>query len=161
MFPGGERAVGADAAFYFDHAGGTKIRPGEFFFAGPDEFYGTARGAGDACGFEGGVAGVFAAVGGAGVWNDDADGAIWKMKCAGQFVANTEGALRAGPDGEFVAAIFFGPFGESGARFERSMGDEGDGVGGVEAMRRGGERGIDGTLLGAIAVVWTLTKRSP
>jgi len=71
--PGEEFSVGRDGAFYFDDSSGAEIGPGEFFFAGPDNFYRTTCGAGQARGFDCGVSGVLAAVGGAGVGNDYAN----------------------------------------------------------------------------------------
>src|SRR6266478_2677366 len=147
--PGEEFAVGSDGAFDFDDAGGTEVRPSEFFFAGPDDFDGAACGAGEARGFDGGVAGVLASVGGAGVGDDDADIVFGNAESVGEFAADAEGALRTGPDGE----RFAGPFGEGGARLERGVGDVADGVGGVETMRGTGECGVDRAFLLTMAVV--------
>src|SRR5438309_7076321 len=99
-FPRGERTVGRRGALNFDHACGAEISPCEFFLASPDDFYGMACGASETCGFQCSVTGVFAAVCGAGVWNNDANRAFWNAESGGEFVANGERTLRAGPNGE-------------------------------------------------------------
>src|SRR5262245_19454000 len=101
MLPGSERAVGVDAGFYVDHASGPEIGPGELLFAGPDEFHGTIGGVSDASGFESSVAGVLATISRTSVGDDDADRAVGKTKDSGEFIADAEGALRAGPNGKF------------------------------------------------------------
>ena len=72
ILPGGEGAVAAHAGFDFDEAGGAEIGPGEFFFAGPDDFDRLAGGFGKARGFDGGLAAVLATVAAAHVGLDDA-----------------------------------------------------------------------------------------
>src|SRR5713226_9447246 len=147
--PSEELAVGGDGAFDFDNACGTEVRPSEFFFAGPDDFDRTACGAGKAGRFDRGVAGVLAAVGGAGVGDDDADIAFGNAESVGELAADAEGALRASPDGELLA----GPFSEGGARLERGVDDVGDGIGRFKATRGAGEGSVDGALLLAMVVV--------
>src|SRR5260370_34342140 len=109
--PGEKFSIGRDGAFDFDDAGGTEIGPGEFFFAGPDDFDRTTGGAGKARGFDGGVAGVLATIGRAGVGHDGQNVALGNAQSVGEFAANAEGSLRASPDGEFIA----GPFGDGGS----------------------------------------------
>src|ERR1700693_2945657 len=126
--PGEEFAVNGHGAFHFDDASGAKIGPGEFFFAGPNDFDRAARGARQASGFDGSVAGVLSAVRRAGVGDDHANGVFGNAEDVGEFTADAEGTLRASADGQLVA----GPLGDGGARLERSMRDVGDGVSGVE-----------------------------
>src|ERR1700675_989830 len=110
-FPGEEFAINGYGAFHFDDASGTEIGPGEFFFAGPDNFDRAARGTRQASGFDGSVAGVLSAVRRAGVGDDHANIAFRDVEDVGEFTAHAEGTLRAGADGQLVA----GPFGDGGA----------------------------------------------
>ena len=126
-FPGGEFPAGVDSAFDFDEARRTEVGPGEFFFARPYEFDGTIGGFREASGFDGSVAGVLAAVGRARVGNDNANAALGNVKSVGDFGADSEGALRAGPDSHVAA-----PQGDCGARLERGVSDVGNGVGRFE-----------------------------
>ena len=87
-----------------DEAGRTQVGPGEFFLARPHQLDRLARGLGEARGFDGGFAGVLAAVAAAHVGLDDADLRCGKMEGLHQFVAHAEGALGAGPDGELAGA---------------------------------------------------------
>src|SRR5581483_7697827 len=72
IFPGGERAVLADAAGNLDDSRRPQVGPHEFLVARPDELDRFARGLGEPGGFDGTAAGVLAAVAGAGVGNDHA-----------------------------------------------------------------------------------------
>src|SRR5215470_246604 len=103
-----------------------------------------AGGSGEAGGLDGGVARVFAAISGASVGNDDTDSGFGNVKGVGDLGADGERPLRAGPDGHSVVA----PFGDGGARLERSVGDVGDGVGGFEPVRGSGKAVGDRALLG-------------
>jgi hypothetical protein len=72
----------------------------------------------EARGFDRGVAGVLATVGGAGIGDDYADFFFREMEGVAEFFTDSEGALRSGPDGD--AAIF--PFGDCSTRLERDKG---------------------------------------
>ena len=115
-----------DGGFELHEAGGAEVGPGEFLFAGPDEFHRLAGGLGEARRLDGSFSGVFAAVAGAHVGLDDPYLARVNVEGGDEFVLDAERALRAGPDGELAGRV---PLGDGGARFERSVGDVLDGVG--------------------------------
>ena len=75
--PGDEGSVAARTGADFNEAGGTEVGPGELLAAGPDHLDRLASGAGKARGFNGGFAGVLAAIAAAHVWLDDAD-LVWR-----------------------------------------------------------------------------------
>ena len=108
----------------FNEARWAEVGPGEFLFAGPHNLHGFAGGLGKAGSFNSSFAGVLAAVSAAHVGLEDAHLVGGQMERLHQFVANTEGPLRSGPDRE-LAVI---PLGNSGARFERCVRDVFDGV---------------------------------
>src|SRR6267378_7230444 len=130
-FPRGERAVRGDATLDLDDASGTKIGPGEFFFARPNDFHGTPGSAGQASGLQRGVAGVLSAVRGTGVRHDHANAAFGNVKYGSEVVADGKGPLRSCPNRQFPT----GPVGNSGTRFEGSVRNEGDGVACLQVTR--------------------------
>ena len=138
--PRDERAVLARAASDLDEAGGAQVRPGELLLARPDDLDRLAGGLGQTRRFDRRVAGVLAAVGGAGVGDEDADVLARDAEGRGELLAHGEGALRAGPDRELVAV----PFGDRGARLERRVRDVLDGVGLRELDVGGREALLDG-----------------
>src|SRR6266849_2936813 len=71
--PVGDLTVLAHSAGDFDDPGRAEVRPGELLRAGPDELDRLARGLGEAGRFDGGLAGVLAAVSGTGIGRDHAD----------------------------------------------------------------------------------------
>src|SRR5712664_1572297 len=111
--PRRERAVGCEAALHLDDAGGTKIGPGKFFFARPNDFHGMPGRAGQASGLQRGVAGVLSAVRGTSVRHDHANAAFRNMEYGSQVVADSKEPLRSRPNRQFPAS----PFGNSGTRF--------------------------------------------
>ena len=123
--PRGNRAVRLDSALDIDHAGRSKISPGEFFFARPDELHWFVRCFCEPRGFNRALAGMFAAVTRAGVGNNDANFVFGNMKRLRQFGAHAKRSLRTGPNGQLATV----PFGHGGARLERRMRDVRDGVG--------------------------------
>ena len=80
--------------------------------------------------FDRGFAGVLAAVTRARVRHQHADTFFWNAKSLGQFTPHAERPLRARPDRQVVAR----PLRQRSARFERRMGDVGDGVSLLQAM---------------------------
>ena len=146
-FPCSERAVGSEAALHLDDAGGTKIGPGEFFFARPNDFYGMTSRAGQASGFQRGVAGVLSAIRGTGVRHDHANAAFENMEYGSEVVADGKGPLRSRPNRQFPA----GPLGNSGTRFERGVRDIGNCVRRVQTMCGTREAVVHGTFLIAMA----------
>ena len=87
---------------------------------------------------------MLAAVGGAGVGDDDANALLRDAERGGELFADAEGALGAGPDGELVGVLM--PFGDGGARLERGVGNVLDGVGLGELDVGGGEGFVDASL---------------
>src|SRR6266851_4056910 len=146
-FPCSERAVGSEATLHLDDAGGTKIGPGEFFFARPNDFHGMTSRAGQASGFQRGVAGVLSAIRGTGVRHNHANAAFGNMEYSSEVVADSKGPLRSRPNRQFPA----GPFGNSSTRFERGVRDISNGVGRVQTMRGAREAVVHGTFLIAMA----------
>ena len=124
QFPGRDGAVLARATRYFDHARRPRIRPRELLFARPDDLDRLARGLGQPRGFDGGFTAVLPAVTRSGVGDDHAHALFGNPERDGQLLAHAEGALRAGPDGQFVPV----PFGQRSSRLERHVRDVGDGV---------------------------------
>ena len=133
--PRGNRAVIFDAALDVDDAGGTKVGPGEFFFARPDELHGFARGSRQARGFHGALAGVFAAITRTSVGHDHAHLFFLNAKRFREFAAHAKGSLRSGPDRELV--VF--PFGHRGARLKRRVRNVSDRITLFEFLVRGGQ----------------------
>src|SRR5439155_14867201 len=117
-FPSRDRAVGVYTAGDVDNAGGSKVCPGELLFTGPNQLHRLVSRGCEACRFEGGLTGVFAAVAGAGIGDNHAHLALRYVERFGQLAANSERALRAGPYGELVAR----PLRHGGARLERNVG---------------------------------------
>src|SRR6266850_636927 len=150
-FPCSERAVCGDTALDLDDASRTKIGPGEFFFTRPNNFHGMPSRAGQASGLQRGVAGVLSAIRGTGVRHDHANAAFGNMEYSGQVVADGKGPLRSRPNRQFSA----GPFGNSGARFERGVCDVGNGVRRVQTMRGAREAVVHGPFLVAMAIFGT------
>src|SRR6267142_7231820 len=150
-FPCSERAVGSEAALHLDDAGGTKIGPGEFFFARPNDFYGMTSRAGQASGFQRGVAGVLSAIRGTGVRHDHANAAFRNVKYGSEVIADGKGPLCSSPNRQFPA----GPFGNGGTRFERCVRDIVNGVGRVQTVRGVREAVFHGTFLIAMAILGT------
>ena len=120
-----------DAAGDVNDAGGAEVGPGKFLLTSPDQLDRLAGRFGQAGGFDGGLAGVFAAVTRAGVGHDDANVLLGDAKGFGQLGADAEGTLRAGPDGQLAVL----PLRHGGARFQRRVGDVGDGVSGLQFVR--------------------------
>ena len=73
---------------------------------------------------------MFAAVTRTGVGHDHAHAAFGDTERVGQLAAHTEWNLRSGPDGQVAVR----PFGDGRARFERSMCDVRDLIGGVQRV---------------------------
>ena len=73
-FPGREHSVAPRAALDLDHAGRPEVGPGEFFLTRPDELHRLAGRPGQPGRLDGRLAGVLAAVAGAGVGHDHAHG---------------------------------------------------------------------------------------
>src|SRR6266704_2562189 len=80
-FPEVQRAVCFRAALYINDSGWTKVGPGEFLFACPDQFHRLACGLGQTRSFYRDLAGVLATIGGTGIGDDDVDSIFLKMKC--------------------------------------------------------------------------------
>src|SRR3977135_775126 len=87
-FPRGERAVGCHATLNLDDAGGTKIGPGEFFLARPNDFHVTPSSAGQTSGLQRSVAGVLSAIGGTGVRHDHTNAAFGNVEYGSEVVAD-------------------------------------------------------------------------
>src|SRR6476661_68554 len=147
-FPRSECAVRCEAAPYLDDAGGTKIGPGKFFFARPNDFHRTLRRTGQAGGLQRGVAGVLSAVRGTSIWHDHPNAAFGNMEYGSEVIADSKGPLRSCPNRQLSA----GPFGYCSARFERSVRDVGNGVSRVQTVRGTREAFFDRTLLLPMAV---------
>jgi len=124
-----------------NHAGRPEVRPGELLTARPDEFDGFTGGPREACGLDGGFAGVLAAVAAAHVGLDDVDLIGGEMKCLGELVANPEWSLCPCPDGEAGTV----PFRDGGARLKRGVRNVLDSVLLVDMDRRGSQRLLYGT----------------
>src|SRR5229473_2142975 len=150
-FPCSERAVGSEATLHLDDAGGTKIGPGEFFFARPNDFHGMTSRAGQASGFQRGLAGVLSSIGGTGVRHDHANAAFGNMEYGSEVVTDGKGPLRSRPNRQFP----IGPFGNSGTRFERGVCDIGNGVRRVQTVRGAREAFLHGAFLMAMTIVRT------
>ena len=120
--PGRDFALGIQAGLRFDDAGGTEIGPGEFLLAGPAQGDRLARGPGEARRLDRVFARVFAAEGSPEIRDDHAHLVLGDVECARQFAANTEGILRAGPDGELAIL----PLRNRCPRLERGVLDVGD-----------------------------------
>src|SRR5262245_46186090 len=134
--PRGEGPVFLDPRGHFDESGRAEIGPGELLLAGPGDLDRLPHGLGEPRGLDRGVHGVFAAVPGAHVRDDDADLVRGEAERPDYLVADPERALRPGPDGDLAV----GPLGDGHTRFERAVGDVGDRVvrlygvvGGLEA----------------------------
>ncbi len=123
--PGRQRPVASSSALDVDDAGGAKVCPGELFLARPHKLDRLAGGAGEACGLDGHLAGMLAAIAGAGVGHDHAHRAFGEPECLDQLAAHAEGPLGTSPHGQL--AVF--PLGDGRARLERGVGDVGDCVG--------------------------------
>src|SRR5229473_6069311 len=146
-FPCSERAVACEAALNLDDAGGTKIGPGKFFFARPNDFHGTPSRAGQASGLQRGVAGVLSAIRGTSVRHDHANAAFGNMKYGSQVIADSKGPLRSRPNRQVPR----GEFGDSSTRFEWGVRDISNGVRRIQTMRGTSEAVVHGTFLIAMA----------
>ena len=111
--PRRQLAIGVQAGFDVDDRGRTEIGPGEFFFAGPLQRHGFAGRPGQARGFHGGLACVFAAESAAKIGHDHPHAVVGHVERADQFAPATERIRRTGPDGQLVAV----PLGHGGPRF--------------------------------------------
>ena len=140
--PGRDRAVAPRAGRDLDHAAGTEIRPGELLLPRPDDLDRLAGRLRQPRRLDGRVAGVLAAVGGAGVGDLDAHALGGNAESLRQLVAHGEGALRPGPDGQLVAV----PFRDRRPRLERRVRDVLDRVGPRELDLRGRHPLLDGAL---------------
>ena len=69
--PGDDGAVPIHAAADFDHAGGTEVRPAEFFLPRPHQLYRLAGSLGETRRFNRCIAGVLTAVAGSCIRHDD------------------------------------------------------------------------------------------
>src|SRR6267143_1214441 len=147
-FPRGERAVGCDATLNLDDAGGTKIGPGEFFLARPNDFYGTPSSAGQTSGLQRSVAGVLSAIGGTGVRHDHKNAAFGNVEYGSEVVADGERPLGPCPNRQFPV----GPLGNGGTRFEGGMRDEGHRVPCFQVTCGGRESFIHRPFLIAMAI---------
>ena len=122
--PGGERAVLAHAAGHVDDARRPEVGPGKLLLAGPDQLDRPARRLRQPGGLDRRLAGVLAAVAGAGVGHDHAHRVLRQAERLRQLAAHAERPLRAGPDRQLAVL----PFGHRRARLERGVGDVGDRV---------------------------------
>src|SRR5262245_44116393 len=118
-FPGSDLSIVAHTALDFDHSGGTKVGPGEFLFASPDEFDRFAGGFRQSRSLNSGFARMLSAIGRTGIRYDHSYAIFWYAKSRGQFAANAERPLRSGPNREL--AVF--PLRYRGARFQRRVRD--------------------------------------
>src|SRR5215468_425988 len=123
-FPRDDRAVLPRAALDFNDAGRPEVGPGELLLARPDDLDRFSGRLGQARRLYGRVARVLAAVGGSGVWDENADALGGNVESLGQLFFDRERTLRSSPDGELLAS----PFGHRSARFEWRMRDVSDGV---------------------------------
>src|SRR2546428_4815037 len=119
--PRGDRSVVAHAARHVDHAGWTKVCPGEFLFAGPQELHRFAGRLCESSCFDGDIACVLAAVARAGVGHDHANPLFWNSKRFGKLTANSKRPLRSRPDSE----LSFVPLSDRGTRLKRRVSDVG------------------------------------
>src|SRR6478672_9316440 len=112
--PRDERAVLRDAAANLDESRGAQVCPGELLLARPGDLDRPARDLGEARRLDRCVAGVLAAVRRTGVGYLHAHLLARDAESRGELVAHGERPLRAGPDGDPVAARR--PFGALRAR---------------------------------------------
>src|SRR6185369_17008516 len=119
--PRRDLAVIAHSACDVDYTGGTEVSPREFLFARPDELHRFARCLCESRRFNCGLAGVLAAIPGAGVGDDDANAIFRNSKRLGEFAANAERPLCSRPHGELALL----PLRHRSARLERRMSDVG------------------------------------
>ena len=119
MLPCQQLSVTLRACFDLNEAGRAEVGPGELFSAGPDHLDGLAGGLRQTRCFKSGFAGMFSAVTAAHIRLDDAHLRGRNVKGLRQLIANAEGTLGSGPDGQ-IRAI---PLRDGGARLKRRMGD--------------------------------------
>ena len=124
--PSREAAIFKESAADLDYSRRPEIGPGEFFFLRPDQFDGLAGALGQTCGFNRNFAGMFSAVSGAGIGDDDSHVALRDAECFGQLTSYAEGHLCAGPNHQLSIV----PFRDSCARFNRRVRYVGQRVGG-------------------------------
>ena len=123
--PRGECAVILRTALDLNDSSRTKISPGKFLFACPDQFHRPSGGLSQPGCFYRSIPGVLASVSRAGIRNDHAHVIQAQVKGAGQLFTHCEWALRPCPDRQPV----FGPLGDRGAWLQRRVSNVGHGVG--------------------------------
>ena len=124
MLPGNQGSVPPCASLDLNEPGGAEIRPGEFFAPRPDNLDGLAGSFGQASCFNGRLAGMLASVATAHIGLDHTHLGRGQVKRLHEFVADTEGTLSSGPNGQLAVR----PLGHGGTRLKRRVGDIGDSV---------------------------------
>src|SRR5262249_51955436 len=98
-FPGDKRTVVANARIDFNDSRRTEVGPGELLFARPHQLHWLACRLGQASRFDCRLGRMFATIAGSHVGSDEPDLLWLQVEGSRQLRANTEGHLRAGPDG--------------------------------------------------------------
>src|SRR5579862_6428830 len=122
--PRSNGAVARQSGGNVHYAGGTKICPGKFLFAGPLNFHRTFRRTRKPGGFDGGFAGVFSSISRTRIQHDHADIFFRNLESFSEFTTNAEGALRSSPNRQVVAR----PLCKGYTRFKRGVRDVCNGV---------------------------------